>query len=107
MAMGKPTHAASPRGEKSTSPMQAAMIYDTTTPRSTGIILMMPLPHTEDVMTVTMAMIANSQLVWQLAIAEPESTSPIAITMGPVTTGGKKCRIFWMPNDLISPAITK
>ena len=68
---------------------------------------MMPLPQTDAVMTVTMAMIANSQLVWQLAMAEPESTRPMAMTMGPVTTGGKKWRIFWMPNDLISPAITK
>ena len=31
----------------------------------------------------------TGQLVWQLAIAEPESTNPMAMTIGPVTTGGK------------------
>ena len=67
----------------------------------------MPLPHTDETITVTIAMMASSQFVWQLVMAEPERTSPIAITIGPVTTGGKYCSIFFTPNDLISPAITK
>lgn len=71
------------------------------------MILMMPLPQIDDPMTVTMEMIANSQLVWQLAIAEPESTKPMAITIGPVTTGGKYCNIFLTPNYLINAAMTK
>ena len=48
-----------------------------------------PLPHIDDTMTVTIEMIASNQFVWQLAMAEPESTRPMAITIGPVTTGGK------------------
>ena len=62
-SIGKPTHAASPSGAKSTSPMQAAMTYDTMTPNSTGMIFIIPLPQTDDTITVTMAMIASSQLV--------------------------------------------
>ena len=58
-------------------------------------------------MMVTMEMMASSQFVWQLAMAEPESTSPMAITMGPVTMGGKYFRIFLTPNDLINAAMTK
>ena len=44
-SIGNPTHAASPNGVKSTSPMHAAITYDTVPPNSTGIILMMPLPQ--------------------------------------------------------------
>ena len=63
LAMGNPTHAASPSGAKSTSPIQAAMTYETMTPRRTGIILMMPLPQMEETITVTMEMMASSQFV--------------------------------------------
>ncbi len=65
------------------------MKYDTMTPSSIGTIFTIPLPHTDAVITVTMAMMASSQLVWQLAIAEPDSIRPMAMTIGPVTTGGK------------------
>ena len=40
-------------------------------------------------MTVTMAMMAISQLALQLLIAEEESVRPIAMMIGPVTMGGK------------------
>ena len=62
-SIGKPTQAASPRGEKSTSPRQAAMTYDTMTPSNTGIILTMPLPQMDATMTVTIDRMASSQLV--------------------------------------------
>ena len=89
LLMGKPTHAASLTGVKSTSPISAAITYEAMTPSSMGIIFTIPLPHTDEDITTTMAMMASSQLVWQLAIAEPDSTRPIAMTIGPVTTGGK------------------
>jgi hypothetical protein len=72
-----------------------------------GMILMMPLPQVLDVMTVAIATMANSQLVVQFCIALPESTRPMAIIIGPVTSGGKNRSILSIPNDLMRPAITK
>ena len=53
------------------------------------MIFSMPLPQMLNTMIVTIATTATSQLVWQLATADDDSVRPIAITMGPVTTGGK------------------
>ena len=71
------------------------------------MIFTMPLPQTLEQITVTMATMASSQLVVQLLMALPESTRPMAITMGPVTTGGKKRMIFSVPKALMSPAMMK
>ena len=57
--------------------------------------------------TVASAMMASVQLVVQFWMALPESTSPMAMIMGPVTSGGKKRNILSMPNDLMSAAMTK
>ena len=43
-------------------------------------------------------MTATSQLVWQLAIAELARIKPMEMTMGPVTTGGKKRMTRLAPN---------
>ena len=40
-------------------------------------------------------------------MAEPESVSPMAMTIGPVTTGGKKRMTFSVPNILSRNAMTK
>ncbi len=53
------------------------------------MIFSMPLPQMLKTTIVAIAITATNQLVWQLATADAESVSPIAITMGPVTTGGK------------------
>ena len=107
MSIGRPIHAASLSLEKSTSPMTAASIYDPTTPSRIGTIFMMPLPQIDVPMTIAMAVMASSQFCWQLPIAEPESVRPIAMTIGPVTTGGKKRITFSVPNIFSRNAITK
>ena len=72
-----------------------------------GIILIMPLPKTLAGITVASATRAKGQLVAQFWMALPERTSPMAIIIGPVTSGGKKRMILSMPNDLMSAAIRK
>ena len=54
-----------------------------------------------------MAVMASSQFCWQLLMAEPESVRPMAMTIGPVTTGGKKRITFSVPNILRRNAMTK
>ena len=104
---GKPNHAASETFEKSTLPIIDATAYDTTTPSRIGTIFTMPRPQMLLTITVAMAMMARGQSVWQLDMAEPDSVRPMAMTIGPVTTGGKNRRTRFVPNHLISPAITK
>ena len=50
------------------------------------------------------AITATSQLVWQLAIAELARIKPMEMTMGPVTTGGKKRMTRLAPNARKSAA---
>ena len=50
----------------------------------------MPRPQILQMTITATATTATSQLVWQLAIAELAKIRPMEMTMGPVTTGGKK-----------------
>ena len=86
---GKPTQGACATPEKSTSPSSAAATYDTTTPMRMGMMRIMPRPQMLHTMMTAMAMTATSQFVEQFEMAEPASMSPMLMTMGPVTTGGK------------------
>ena len=68
---------------------------------------MMPLPQMAVQMTMAMAVTASSQLPVQFCMADPESVRPMAITMGPVTTGGKKRITRSVPKLLSKAAIMK
>ena len=50
---------------------------------------------------------ARIQFVEQLLIALGASPRPIAIMIGPVTTGGKNLITLLIPTSLISPASTR
>ena len=65
-----------------------------------GTILSMPLPQMLQMMTTTMATRAIHQLVEQLLMAEGARIRPMAMMMGPVTTGGKKRITFFEPKAL-------
>ena len=67
-----------------------ATATDTITPNKIGTILLMPLPQMLKTTTTTRAISAKSQFVLQLETALPARIKPIAIIIGPVTTGGKK-----------------
>ena len=56
--------------------------------------------------TMAMAIIARSQSVLQLFIADGASMRPMAIIIGPVTTGGKNFITFFAPNNLTNAATT-
>ena len=71
------------------------------------MILSRPRPQMLMMMTTTTAVEAMAQLVWQLVMAEPERHRPMAIIIGPTTTGGKKRITFLSPKALMSPATTK
>ena len=60
------------------------------TPSRMGIIRIMPRPQMLATMMIAMATRATGQLVSQLAMADEARMSPMEMTMGPVTTGGKK-----------------
>ncbi len=62
----------------------------------------MPLPQMLQITTVASATIASSQLLWQLLMALGARIRPMAMMMGPVTTGGKNFIILRMPNAEIS-----
>ncbi len=67
-----------------------------------GKILTMPLPQMLQMITVASATKASSQLDWQLLMALGARIKPMAMMMGPVTTGGKNFIILRMPNAEIS-----
>ncbi len=71
------------------------------------MILAMPLPQMLHTMTTTMATRAIHQLLAQLFRAEGARLRPMAIMMGPVTTGGKKAIIFLLPTSLQMRASTR
>ena len=87
--------------------MQAATVYDAATPRMIGIILSMPFPQILKMIIVTTATSATTQFVLQLAIAEGARIRPIAIMIGPVTTGGKNFITRLTPKPLIRADITR
>ena len=57
--------------------------------------------------TTRIVTMASHQLVEQFVIADAESVRPIAMMIGPVTTGGKHLITFLMPKALINAASTK
>ena len=87
---GRPIQAASLTALKSHRPKQAATIYEPSTPRRMGMILIIPLPQMLQTMMIAIARMAIHQFWPQLLIAEPERIRPMAMMMGPVTMGGKK-----------------
>ena len=66
----------------------------------------MPRPQMLQMTITATPMTATSQLVWQLAIAELARIKPMEMTMGPVTTGGKKRMTRLAPNARKSAAST-
>ena len=70
------------------------------TPSSIGMILTMPLPQILQMTTTAIATSAMNQLVSQLLMAEGARFSPIAMMIGPVTTGGKNLMTFLEPYPL-------
>ena len=66
----------------------------------------MPRPQMLQITMTATAMTATSQLVWQLAMAELAKIRPMEMTMGPVTTGGKKRMTRLAPNARNSAAST-
>ena len=85
-------------------PTIAATVYEPRIPRRMGMIFIMPLPKILNIITSARAIMASHQLVEQLLIALGASPSPIAIMIGPVTTGGKNFITLLMPIILITAA---
>ena len=81
-------------------------MYDAATPRMIGMILSIPLPQILKIMIVATATNATTQFVLQLAIAEGARIKPIAMIIGPVTTGGKNFITRFTPNPFIKADIT-
>ena len=104
---GRPNHAASLTGVKSTLPRQQASMYEPMTPRSMGIIFIIPRPQMLQTMMMSMAARAIHQLSMQLLMAEPERVRPIAMMTGPVTIGGKKRITLRVPKIAKRAASTK
>ena len=71
------------------------------------MILTIPLPQMLQTITTTMATRAISQLVSQFVIADWERFSPMAMMIGPVTTGGKNFITLFAPNTRNRPARTR
>ena len=98
---GSPRIASSPIPSKLTSPIIRAAMYETMIPMRIGTILDIPLPQILNTITVTRAMIATGQLVAQLLIADGARIRPMAMMIGPVTTGGKNLITLFAPKPLI------
>ena len=67
----------------------------------------MPRPQMLLITIIMMATSATGQFVSQFATADEARISPMQMTMGPVTTGGKKRMIRWGPNTLNRAEITR
>ena len=104
---GMPIHAASATPVKSTTPAADATTYDPTTPNRMGMILIMPLPQMFAMTMMAMATSAMGQFVDAFVMAELARMRPMEITMGPVTTGGKKRMTRVGPNTLNSADSTR
>ena len=88
-SIGKPNQLDSATGVKSISPRTVAKRYDTMTPSRIGIIFTIPFPKILQKITTTMAVKASPQLLSQFSTADFDRFKPIAMIIGPVTTGGK------------------
>ena len=67
----------------------------------------MPLPQILHMTMTATAISATHQFEVQLLIAEPDRVRPMAMMMGPVTTGGKNSRTLFTPKALNRPASRK
>ncbi len=81
-------------------------MYEPTMPMRMGKIFTIPLPQMLHTTIMASAMKASSQLDWQFVMALGARIRPMAMMMGPVTTGGKKRIIRFTPNTLIRAAKT-
>ncbi len=64
------------------------------------MILIMPLPQILQIITMAMATRATGQLLEQLLMAVTDRFRPMAMMIGPVTTGGKNCMTLRAPKVL-------
>ena len=88
-------------------PKIKAIKYAPTTPNKIGIIFVIPFPKILKKITIANAIIASGQHVTQLFSADGAKQRPIAIIIGPVTTGGNNFITFETPINLIHNASTK
>ena len=70
-----------------------------------GRIFTIPFPQMLHTTIRANATNASSQFSEQFVMADGARIRPIAMMIGPVTTGGKKRMIFFTPNTLIRPLI--
>ena len=87
--------------------MISANTYEIITPIKIGIILNKPFPQILKIIMTPSAIIASTQFVEALLIADPASERPIHMIIGPVTTGGRKSITRFIPTSLIISASTK
>ena len=85
-------------------PTTTAVRYAPIIPSKIGIILIIPLPKMLKIITRTSAITASHQFFVQLFTADGASPKPIAMIIGPVTTGGKSFIILLIPTALINAA---
>ena len=76
-------------------------------PSIIGMILAIPLPQMLKTTITASATTAKNQFVVQFETADGASPRPIAMIIGPVTTGGKNLITFSMPTALITAARMK
>ena len=72
-----------------------------------GTILTIPFPQMFAMTITAIATRAIGQFCEQFWMAEPERMSPMAMMIGPVTTGGKKRITFLVPKAANRPERTK
>ena len=84
-----------------------ATTYEIITPIKIGIILNKPFPQILKMIITPSAIIARTQFVEALLIAEPASERPMHMIIGPVTTGGRNRITRLIPTSLIIRASTK
>ena len=77
------------------------------TPIRIGMILNKPFPHILKIIITPSAIIARTQFVEALLIAEPASERPMHMIIGPVTTGGRKRITRLIPTSLMISASMK
>ena len=87
-------------------PTITATRYAPIMPRRIGTILIMPLPKILNKITSPSATSASHQLLLQLLTADGARPRPIAIMIGPVTTGGNSFITLLTPTALIQAATT-
>ena len=82
-------------------------MYEPTTPNNIGTIFAIPFPQILKKITIARAIMASGQHVAQLFNADGARHNPIAIIIGPVTTGGKNFITRFTPTNLMTRASTR